>query len=88
MIFVDDAIWPFRDRVWAHLISDESYDELHDFAERLGLPRRAFHLDHYDVPEELRGNALALGATAVSAREVVRRLQASGLRRKRGELGS
>jgi hypothetical protein len=82
-VLVDDAIWPFRDRRWAHLVSDESFDELHAFAERLGLPPRAFHRDHYDVPSELRDDAIALGAQPVSSREVVRRLQAAGLRRRR-----
>jgi hypothetical protein len=82
-VLVDDAIWPFRDRRWAHLVSDESFDELHAFAERLGLPPRAFHRDHYDVPAELREDAIALGAQPVSSREVVRRLQAAGLRRRR-----
>ena len=87
MILVDPAVWPFRGRKWAHLVSDTSYDELHAFAARLGLPPRAFHFDHYDVPEELRDEALALGATAVSARVVVQRLRASGLRRRKsGEL--
>jgi len=82
-VLVDEAIWPFRDRRWAHLVSDESFDELHAFAERLGLPPRAFHRDHYDVPAELRDEAIALGAQPVSSREVVRRLQAAGLRRRR-----
>jgi hypothetical protein len=87
VILVDPAVWPWRGRRWAHLVSDESYDELHEFAERLGIPRRAFQGDHYDIPAELRDEALALGATPVSAREVVKRLQQSGLRqRKRREL--
>jgi hypothetical protein len=80
-ILVDAAVWPFRGRLWAHLISDESYDELHDFAARLGMPRRAFQGDHYDVPAELREQALRLGACSVPAREIVRRLHTSGLRR-------
>ena len=83
MILVDPAVWPWRGRRWAHLVSDSSYDELHDFAERLGVPRRAFQHDHYDVPAELRQEALALGATAVDSRELVRRLRGSGLRRRR-----
>jgi Protein of unknown function (DUF4031) len=83
VILVDPAVWPWRDRLWAHLVSDESYDELHAFAERLGIPRRAFQGDHYDIPAELRDDALALGATPVSAREIVRRLQVSGLRRRK-----
>lgn len=87
MILVDPAIWRARGRVWSHLVSDESFEELHAFAQQVGLPPRAFHRDHYDLPSELRGDALALGATEVSSRELVRRLVASGLRRrKRAEL--
>src|SRR4051812_22389142 len=63
-ILVDDAIWHWRGRRWAHLVSDESYDELHAFAERLGVPRRAFQGDHYDVPSDLRKTAIELGALA------------------------
>ena len=84
MILVDDAIWPLRGRRFAHLVSDSSYDELHDFAARLGLPARAFHRDHYDLPAELREAAIVLGADPVPSRELVRRLQASGLRRRKG----
>jgi hypothetical protein len=83
VILVDPAVWPWRGRQWAHLVSDQSYDELHEFAGRLGIPRRAFQGDHYDIPAELRDEALALGAVPVSAREVVRRLQQSGLRRRK-----
>jgi hypothetical protein len=79
-ILVDDAVWPFRGERWAHLVSDSSYEELHAFVEALGIPRRVFQGDHYDVPERLRSAALAHGATAVSSRELVRRLRASGLR--------
>ena len=86
MILVDPAMWPKRGRHWAHLVSDQSHDELHAFAEQLGLPPRAFHRDHYDIPAELRDRALELGAHAVSSRELLRRLQQAGLRRKRGEL--
>jgi Protein of unknown function (DUF4031) len=80
-ILVDPAIWPHRGRMWSHLVSDTSYEELHAFAERLGIPRRAFQGDHYDLPEEMRGSAVALGAEDVTGRELIRRLLASGLRR-------
>ena len=46
-------------------MSDESYDELHAFAARLGIPRRSFQGDHYDVPTEYRERAIELGAEAV-----------------------
>lgn len=81
MILVDQAIWPFRDRRWAHLISDSSFDELHSFAERLGIPARSFQGDHYDVDARTRELALQLGAVAVDFRDIVRALRKSGLRR-------
>ncbi|MCU4184295.1 DUF4031 domain-containing protein [Acidiferrimicrobium sp. IK] len=81
MILVDQAVWPWRGRRWAHLVSDESYDELHLFAARLWIPRRAFQGDHYDIPSELRQVAIGLGAAAVDSRELVVRLKAAGLRR-------
>lgn len=80
-ILVDPAIWPARGRRFAHLVSDTSEAELHAFAAELGLQRRWFQGDHYDVPEEVRARAIARGAEAVSAHELVRRLRASGLRR-------
>ena len=80
-VLVDPAVWPWRGQRWSHLVSDVSYDELHDFAARLGVPRRAFQGDHYDIPASLREPALVLGAEAVSARELLTRLKAAGLRR-------
>ena len=80
-VLVDAAVWPWRDRLWAHLVSDSSEEELHRFAERLGLRRDWFQGDHYDVSAEVRARALLLGAEPVSAEELVRRLRAAGLRR-------
>jgi hypothetical protein len=82
-VLIDPAVWPFRGVLWSHLVSDESYEELHVFAARLGLPPRAFSLDHYDVPEHLYAQACALGAVPVPCRELLRRLRAAGLRRPR-----
>lgn len=81
MILVDSAIWPHRGRRFAHLVSDTSEAELHAFAAALGLQRRCYQGDHYDVPSELRARAIALGAKPVSAAELVRRVRAAGLRR-------
>lgn len=83
MILVDQAIWPAHGRRFAHLVSDISLDELHQFAHDLGLPNRAFHRDHYDLPDIWWDDAVAAGATPVDARELVRRLKAAGLRRRR-----
>jgi hypothetical protein len=83
-LLIDDPVWPWRGRRWSHLVSDVSYDELHAFVQgELGIPRRAFQGDHYDVPEELHDIAVAAGAEAVGGRELLSRLMAAGLRRKK-----
>ena len=79
-ILIDEARWWWRGRRWCHLVSDESYDELHEFADRVGIPRRGFQGDHYDVPEEYRQGLIDAGATNVESRELVRRLRGGGLR--------
>ena len=79
-ILIDDARWWWRGQKWCHLVSDESYDELHAFANRAGIPLRGFQGDHYDVPEEYRQQLIDLGAEVVESRALVRRLRAAGLR--------
>lgn len=79
-ILIDEARWWWRGQKWCHLVSDVSYDELHEFAGRAGIPRRGFQGDHYDVPEEYRAGMIAAGALQVESRELVRRLRAAGLR--------
>ena len=80
-ILVDPATWPGRGRLWCHLVSDASFDELHAFAAKAGIPERAFERDHYDVPAERRDELIAAGAQPVRSRELVRRLSVAGLRR-------
>jgi RimJ/RimL family protein N-acetyltransferase len=83
-ILVDECRWPFRGRLWCHLISDTSFEELHQFVGQLGIPRVAFQGDHYDLHETGRAIAIAHGALPVSGRQVVNALRASGLRRGPG----
>ena len=79
-VLLDPPLWPRHGTVWGHLVSDRSLDELHSFAKQARIPRRAFDLDHYDVPTERYAELEALGAQRVGTRELVRRLRASGLR--------
>ncbi len=84
-VYVDD--WRQRARVgpvegvWSHLLGDDE-DELHAFAAALGMRRAWFQehrrhpaLNHYDVTEELRQRAIALGATPLTWRETARMLR-------------
>ncbi|MCX4915459.1 DUF4031 domain-containing protein [Streptomyces sp. NPDC060011] len=86
-VYIDPPTWPGHGRVWSHLISDVSYDELHAFAATLGAPRRAFERDHYDIPSHRYAAAVDAGAVEVSSREVVRLLHGAGLRRRKHPAG-
>lgn len=79
-LFIDPPLWPAHGTVFSHLISDADLEQLHRFAHKQGLSPRAFDLDHYDVPVHRREQLIAAGARAVTAGELTRRLQASGLR--------
>lgn len=66
-VYVDEAIHPWRGRLWCHLFSDD-IDELHAFAKRLRLKRAWFQEPpkaswrHYDITDTKRARALRLGA--------------------------
>ncbi|WP_115050688.1 DUF4031 domain-containing protein [Xanthomonas arboricola] len=90
-VYVDDAVHPWREQRWAHLLGD-TLDELHAMAARLGIPRRAFQNKpsgaHYDVPAPLRAEAIALGAIAISRhtdRVLLKALIANARAQARGE---
>jgi hypothetical protein len=85
MIMVDPPQVPMRGRLWSHVASDTSYEELHAFARAVGIPERGFDRDHYDVPAEWYDAIVAAGAEQVSSRELVARLRSRGLRRPRPE---
>ncbi|WP_329411222.1 DUF4031 domain-containing protein [Streptomyces sp. NBC_00704] len=94
-VYIDPPDWPGHGRMWSHLVSDVSYAELHAFADRSGVPRRAFERDlphsrlrssggtPIDIPSHRYAELVAAGAVEVSSREVVRLLTAAGLRRRK-----
>ncbi len=78
-VYVDNAVFQWRGRRWAHLLADD-LDELHAFAARLGMPRRAFQDKrsgaHYDIDSAMRETALRLGAEPVSRLQDRERMRA------------
>lgn len=69
MIYVDEAEWPWRGKMWCHLMTDsEDFEELHEFAKKLGLVRGYFQsppkvsTPHYDITASKRDKAIKLGA--------------------------
>lgn len=86
-IWIDEPAWPAHGRLWSHVISDTSLDELRDFAARAGIPDRSFEGDHYDIPAERHTAVVQAGATPIGGSDLARRLRDSGLRfrKRRGE---
>lgn len=75
-VYVDEPIYERYGLRWCHLTAD-SVEELHGFAARLGLKRSRFQtkpsrpwVDHYDVTENTRREAVALGAVEITIREL------------------
>ncbi|MFH8594111.1 DUF4031 domain-containing protein [Streptomyces rimosus] len=87
-LYIDPPTWPGHGRLWSHLVSDASFEELHAFAERLGCPRKAFDRDHYDIPAERYGDAVRAGAAEIGSKELVHRLRSAGLRRPKSREAS
>jgi hypothetical protein len=60
-----------------HLATDGPIDELHRFAQSIGVPRMAFHArakhPHYDLRAHHRALAVAAGAVEVTSKDLVRR---------------
>lgn len=86
-IWIDPPRWPAHGHLWSHVISDSSLEELHEFAERVGIPGRSFEGDHYDVPAARFAEMVSAGAVPIGGTELARRLRDSGLRfrKRKGE---
>ena len=64
---------------WCHMITDGNEEELHQMAEKLGLKRKWFQGDHYDLTPSKRALAVKLGAREVSSRDLVKILRGLGV---------
>lgn len=73
-VYVDNAKVKWRGRLWCHLVAD-SIEELHKFAQQLGLQRNWFQhaasYPHYDVTIEVRQIALSMGAIEGTRTEII-----------------
>lgn len=82
-VYIDDMyrrpMGQFGRMKMSHMVATTD-EELHAMAARLGLQRRWFQGDHYDVALNKRARAIELGAVAVELRQ----LAAMMALRKRG----
>ena len=66
-VYVDDMRARFREHIMCHMIGDIE-SELHDMAGRIGIARRWYQGDHYDVTLDSRALAVSLGALEITWR--------------------
>lgn len=67
-VYVDDMRARFARYVMCHMIADTEA-ELHAMADRIGVARKWYQGDHYDICLSKRASAVANGATEITWRE-------------------
>ena len=76
-VYVDEAIWkkPNGRVSYAHLVAD-SLEELHLFANSIGIKSHWFHRSskypHYDINQDQRLKAIEAGAVEVTSVDIVK----------------
>ena len=68
-VYVDTMQAPFRGMLMCHMIAD-SEEELHAMAAAIGMQRKSYQRDHYDVPLEMKRLAIQKGAREIGMRQL------------------
>ncbi len=87
MIYVDNPIHPWKNKLWCHLVADD-IQELHDFAQNIGLKREWFQnhriQPHYDITASKRELAIRLGAIPIETKQMAERVENILKERRKG----
>lgn len=83
MIYVDDMRAPYGRLIMCHMIADTD-DELHSMVDKIGVQRKWFQGNHYDIALSKRALAIENGAVPITMRQCAAML---ARKRKTGELG-
>lgn len=67
-VYVDDMRAPFGRMVMCHMIADTPA-ELHAMADRIGVARRWYQGDHYDIALSKRALAVEAGAVEITIKQ-------------------
>jgi hypothetical protein len=82
-VWVDDMFkYPmgqYRRMKMSHMISDNE-TELHEMANKIGIARKWYQGDHYDISMSKRAEAVRLGAVEITLRELA--IKSKELRQK------
>ena len=74
MIMIDAMQWPWKGKLWAHMIIDVDVKELHEFAQKIGLKKEWYQpksFPHYDVTGKIYEKALECGAQFTTGKKLV-----------------
>jgi len=71
MTYVDNARNPYGRMLMCHMLADTEA-ELHEMAGKIGVARRWYQGDHYDICLAKRALAVQFGAKEVTSRELVK----------------
>ena len=71
MVYVDDMRAPYHRMIMCHMIADTA-DELHSMAQRIGVARKWYQGDHYDICLQMRKLAVMNGAKEVTRMQLGR----------------
>ena len=69
-VYVDPSVYPLGRMIMCHMMAD-TLEELHAMADTIGIDRKHFQGDHYDICKTKRQLAVKAGAVEVTAREMV-----------------
>ncbi len=68
VVYVDDMRAPFGRLIMCHMIADTEA-ELHTMADQIGVSRRWYQRDHYDIALTKRALAVVAGAQEITWRD-------------------
>lgn len=72
-VFVDDMykypIGQFRHMKMSHMTADNE-DELHKMAAKIGVARKHYQFDHYDICMSMRTLAIQAGAISITLKQL------------------
>ena len=68
-VYVDTMQAPFKGMLMCHMIAD-SEQELHAMAAVIGMQRKSYQRDHYDISMERKQLAIQSGAREIGMREL------------------
>lgn len=73
-VYIDDCRLAWKGKQWCHMVAD-TVEELHHFAQRLGLRRDWFQdrtmYPHYDITLNVKERALSMGAQLGDKKTIV-----------------